>query len=82
VRRLLVVLALTVTGCAHVQPIVKYTCMGCTALLASGVCQIVGTSEKVVPPECKVGEVAVVLNWEAMAEKGAAPILGCKKEKK
>lgn len=78
-RRLAVVLALLISGCAHAQPIVKYSCMACTALLASGVCQTFGTA--VEPARCPAGEVAVILNWEDM-EKGAAPVFGCAKEKK
>ena len=79
-RKLLgVLLALLLSGCAHVQPVVKYTCMGCTALLASGVCALATSSTEV--PACREGDVLVILNWSEMTENGAAPIFGCAKEK-
>ena len=83
-RRAAVLIALLATGCATVTPVVKYTCLGCQMLVSSGVCNYVRgpQGEKVLIPECKPGEVAVILNWKATVEKGAAPILGCAKEKK
>jgi hypothetical protein len=72
------ILALGLTGCATVKPIVHYTCMGCTALLASGVCALgEKPAGKVEVIQCKPGEVLVIENWKAVSREGALPVLGC-----
>lgn len=78
-RRLLVVLAIAATGCATVKPIVQYTCLGCQALVSSGVCNYVRgpQGEKIPIPECKPDEQVVIENWKAVSREGAVPILGC-----
>lgn len=79
-RGLVAVLLLGLTSCATVKPIVHYTCMGCTALLASGVCALAEKpAGKVEVPQCKSGEVLVIENWKKVSREGALPVLGCEK---
>lgn len=82
-RLALVVLAVAaLAGCAQLKPVVVYGCMGCKALLASGVCTMTAApaEQAVLVPQCKVGEVVVIENWTEVG-RGAVPRLGCEKEK-
>ena len=73
----LVILAIAcLAGCAKVKPVVLWTCVGCKALLSSGACAMVAASEK-----CKPDEVLVIENWSDVSRNGAAPVLGCEKQK-
>lgn len=77
-RGAVVALALLLGGCAHVKPIVVYTCMGCQALLASGVCAMVKPDlGSVSVPKCGPGEILVIENWKEVSREGAVPVLGC-----
>jgi len=67
---------LSLAGCAKVKPIVVWTCVGCKALLSSGACTMVAASDR-----CKPGEVLVIENWNDVSRNGAAPVLGCEKQK-
>lgn len=82
-RSLLIVSGLTLLGCAHVKPIVAYTCMGCQGLIGSGLCRQMLAAQPQAPPpvipECREKEVLVVENWDAVCREGAAPILKCEK---
>jgi len=73
---LVVLIAACLAGCAKVKPIVAWTCVGCKALLASGACAMVAASDR-----CKPDEVLVIENWPDVSRKGAAPVLGCEKQK-
>ncbi len=80
-RRFLIILALGLSGCTNIKPIVHWTCAGCQALLSTGTCALgQHPNEKVVVPECKAGEQLVVENWNKVSREGALPILGCEKQ--
>jgi hypothetical protein len=84
-KKLVVLAVLALAGCAHVRPVVHYTCVGCQALVSSGACRFFQAAPGAPPipvPECKPGEVVVVKNWKQMTEQGATPALGCEKENK
>jgi hypothetical protein len=61
---------------------VKYTCMACQALTASGACQLVGGAKpaEIYVPTCVPPQVLVITNWKAVSQNGALPILGCEKQ--
>lgn len=85
-RLAVVTLAVLASGCAHVMPVAKYTCMGCQAIVNSGVCGMLvraGAEHRpATVPDCLDGETVVIRNWPDVQEKGARPILGCAKERK
>lgn len=83
-RAFLVIAALALAGCSQIKPVVHWTCVGCQALTASGACRFFQAAPGAPPipvPECGPGKVVVVENWDAMSRRGAAPVLGCEKEK-
>lgn len=88
--KVLAVLAVVLlsTGCATMMPVAKYTCLGCGALVSSGVCSMLrGATEgpnarPIAVPDCLDKETVVVRNWDDVVKKGARPVLGCAKEKR
>ncbi len=76
-RLIIPTLLLGLTACAHVKPIVKYTCMGCQALISSGVCSLAAASAK-----CKPDETLVIDNWDDASRNGSPLKFSCQKEKK
>jgi hypothetical protein len=81
-KRVLLVLALLLTGCTKAKPILEWTCLGCEALVSSGVCAYIQAKPGGPPipvPECKPPKVLVIENWEDVSQHGATPVLGCEK---
>lgn len=79
----LVLSLILLTSCAKIRPVVNYTCMGCSALVSSGICNKFSLSErgvKVDLPSCKEDEIIVIDNWEEVTRKNALPKLSCERK--
>lgn len=75
-RRLGLLLALLpLAGCASVGKPLAVACLACATLEATGVCTAATTRS---PTRCASGEELWVINWDAVVDRGARPVVECR----
>ena len=75
--RWLLLAMISLAGCASMgggQPL-HVACLACATLEASGACAAATTRS---PTRCGAGEELWVINWGAVVDRGARPVIECR----